>query len=205
LVSRTQNAAHFSAEDAMRDKLLIVGLGNPGKRYADTRHNVGFMVVDELAAREREAFCAGRGDYLLCRLKLASGELFLQKPLTYMNLSGSAVQQALQYFKLTADEMLIVCDDTNLPFGRLRLRAQGSDGGHNGLSSVIAALGTEQVARLRIGVGNDFIKGGQADYVLSTFVSEERQELKHIIERAADAVLFFAEHGITSAMNQYNV
>ena len=188
----------------MPDKLLIVGLGNPGKRYAHTRHNVGFMVVDDLAARQGEAFRAGRGDYLLCRLKLAGCELFLQKPLTYMNLSGAAVQHALQYFKFATNELLIVCDDINLPFGRLRLRGHGSDGGHNGLSSVIATVGSEQVARLRIGVGNDFTNGAEADYVLSTFAAEEREELKNIIERAVDTVLFFAEHGMAATMSKYN-
>jgi catechol 2,3-dioxygenase-like lactoylglutathione lyase family enzyme len=106
--------------------------------------------------------------------------------------------------KFATNELLIVCDDINLPFGRLRLRGHGSDGGHNGLSSVIATVGSEQVARLRIGVGNDFTNGAQADYVLSTFAAEEREELKNIIERAGDTVLFFAEHGMAATMSKYN-
>jgi len=188
----------------MADELLIVGLGNPGKRYAGTRHNAGFMVVDELAARQRETFRAGRGDYLLCRLKLANRDVLLQKPLTYMNLSGHAVQHAMHYFKLTIAELLVICDDINLPLGRLRFRAQGSDGGHNGMSSVIASLGAEDFARLRIGVGNDFVNGAQADYLLSAFAAEERKELKSIIERAADGVSLFVEQGLAAAMNKYN-
>lgn len=188
----------------MPDKMLIVGLGNPGKRYQATRHNVGFMVVDELAAREREAFRTGRGEYLLCRLKLASCEIILQKPLTYMNLSGAAVQHALHYFKLTADGLLVVADDINLPFGKLRFRSQGSDGGHNGLSSIITSIGTQDFARLRIGVGSDFLKGEQADFVLSSFAGDEQKELNQIVDRAADAVLRFCEHGLSSAMNYYN-
>jgi PTH1 family peptidyl-tRNA hydrolase len=188
----------------MPDKLLIAGLGNPGRRYEDTRHNIGFMVVDELASREREAFRAGRGEYLLCRLKLGGREVLLQKPLTYMNLSGSAVLHALNYFKMTGDALLVIADDIHLPFGSLRFRSQGSDGGHNGLSSVIASLGTPEFARLRIGVGNDYAKGDQADFVLATFSAEERSRLNEIIERAANGVSDFIERGIDSAMNRYN-
>jgi len=188
----------------MPDKLLIAGLGNPGKRYADTRHNIGFMVVEEVASREREVFRTGRGDYLLSRLKLGGREVLLQKPLTYMNLSGSAVLHALNYFKMTSDSLLVVADDIHLPFGRLRFRNQGSDGGHNGISSIVASLGTHEFARLRIGVGNDFMKGEQADFVLATFSVEERSQLKEIIERAANGVSDFVEHGIESAMNRFN-
>lgn len=188
----------------MPDRLLIVGLGNPGRRYAQTRHNIGFMVVDALAEREKEAFRTGRGDYLLCRLKVAGREVLLQKPLTFMNLSGDAVRHALHFFKLTAAELLIIADDVHLPFGRLRLRPQGSDGGHNGMASVIAAIGTEDIARLRIGIGSDFMKGAQADFVLSPFDADERKELNGIINRAADAVLIFIEQGIETAMNRFN-
>jgi len=188
----------------MPDKLLVVGLGNPGRRYAETRHNVGFMAVDELVAREQGSFKAGRGDYLLCRLKLEGCEVLVQKPLTYMNLSGGAVQHALHYFKLTPAELLVVGDDIHLPFGRLRLRPKGSDGGHNGLSSVIASLGTEDFARLRIGVGNDFVNRTQADYVLSAFTEQERLDVVEVIRRAVEAIRCFVESGIAAAMNLYN-
>lgn len=188
----------------MPDKLLIVGLGNPGKHYADTRHNIGFRLVDELAAREREVFRAGRGEYLLCRLKLAEKDVLLQKPLTYMNLSGSAVLHVLNYFKMSADALLVVADDINLPFGKLRFRSEGSDGGHNGLSSVIATLGTQEFARLRIGVGNEYVRGEQADFVLSAFNTEERGQLNDIIGQAVDGVMTFVEHGIDEVMNRFN-
>lgn len=188
----------------MSDKQLIVGLGNPGKRYEGTRHNIGFMVVDAVASREREVFRAGRGEYLLCRLRVADRELLLQKPLTYMNLSGAAVQHALHYFKLTSEALLVIADDIHLPFGKLRFRGQGSDGGHNGLSSVIAALGTQNFSRLRIGVGNDFLKGAQSDFVLSSFAADEKEELNDVVNRAADAVLHYCEHGLASVMNAYN-
>ncbi len=188
----------------MPDKLLIAGLGNPGRRYEDTRHNIGFMVVDELAAREREVFRAGRGEYLYCRIKKSDREFVLQKPLTFMNLSGSAVRHLLDYYKFSIAELLVICDDINLPFGSMRFRADGSDGGHNGLASIIASLGSQGFCRLRIGVSREFAKGAQADYVLSPFAADEREELNKVINRAADAVLHFSVHGLTSAMNHYN-
>jgi len=188
----------------MPDKLLIAGLGNPGKRYEDTRHNIGFMVVDELAAHEREVFRAGRGEYLHCRIKKSDREIVLQKPLTFMNLSGGAVCHIMDYYKFSIAELLVVCDDINLPFGSLRFRANGSDGGHNGLSSVIATLGTQEFARLRIGVGNEYLKGEQADFVLSAFSAEERGQLSDVIEHAANGIAAFVEHGIDTAMNRFN-
>lgn len=188
----------------MHDKLLIVGLGNPGKRYESTRHNIGFMVVDELASRARESFRAGRGEYLLCRTRTDEREIFLQKPLTYMNLSGAAVRHAVDYFKFSAAELLVVCDDINLPFGRLRFRAEGSDGGHNGLASIIACLGSQEFGRLRMGVSREFESGAQADYVLSPFSAADREELANVISRAADAVLHFSQNGLASAMNKFN-
>jgi PTH1 family peptidyl-tRNA hydrolase len=121
-----------------------------------------------------------------------------------MNLSGAAVRHAMDYYKIVDSELLVVCDDINLPFGRLRFRAEGSDGGHNGLASIIAHLDSQQFCRLRIGVSREFEKGAQADYVLSPFGAAEREDLGNLIDRAADAVLHFSEHGLTSAMNRYN-
>ena len=188
----------------MPDKLLFVGLGNPGRRSAGSRHNIGFMVADELAARNRQSFRSGPGEYLLCRIQLTACEILLQKPLTFMNLSGHAVRHALAYYRFSTAELLVICDDFNLPFGRLRFRGHGSDGGHNGLASVIADLGTDQFSRLRVGISRDFSEGEQVDYVLSPFSPEERKELQSVIAHAADAVTTFAEQGLEAAMNQYN-
>ncbi|MDZ7360281.1 MAG: aminoacyl-tRNA hydrolase [candidate division KSB1 bacterium] len=184
----------------MSEKHLIVGLGNPGPRYANTRHNVGFKVVERLAERLQLSFRPGKGDYLL-----ASGAtILLMKPLTFMNNSGLAVRHAADDFGLECSRILIVLDDHQLPLGKLRLRTSGSDGGHNGLASVIQHLGTQEIPRLRLGIGAEFAKGEMADYVLSAFSKEEQKRLPEIYDRAVEAALSFINDGVQQAMNKFN-
>ncbi len=183
---------------------LVVGLGNPGRRYAGTRHNVGFDVLDLLAGRHRlEWESAPRGiDALIARDR--AQDVTFAKPLTFMNLSGHAVLGLLQFYKIELPDFFVVVDDVNLELGRLRTRAVGSAGGHNGLKSVIAALGTEDFARLRIGVGRGDARRDLADHVLAKFEPEERPDVAETVGRAADAVELFVAEGVTPVMNRYN-
>lgn len=183
---------------------LIVGLGNPGSRYDATRHNVGFMVLDRLAARLRASWRAGKGDYEWADTH-QSERLLLVKPMTYMNNSGLAVRDVVHFYKIALADMLIICDDVAIPFGSLRLRAQGSDGGQNGLRSVIYQLNSDAFARMRIGIANDRAGGMDlADFVLSRFDTGETQFLEGILDRAADAALTWIREGIHHTMNVYN-
>jgi PTH1 family peptidyl-tRNA hydrolase len=183
---------------------LVVGLGNPGPKYEGTRHNVGFATVDLLAKRHGAAWeAAPRGIEALIAHWRAEG-VVLAKPLTFMNNSGSAVQALLQFYKIAAPDSLVVFDEVQLETGRLRVRPDGSSGGHNGLKSVIASLGTEQVPRLRIGVGRGDGRRDLADHVLARFDPEERETIADAIERAADAAEAFVTDGPAEAMNRYN-
>lgn len=178
-------------------------MGNPGAEYEQTRHNVGFMVLDRLAARYGCQFRKGTGQFLVARHNLDAHPFLMIKPTTYMNLSGLAVRQVVDYYKIQDyRQLLIVLDDLNLPFGQLRLRKQGSDGGQKGLRSILQALGTEEVPRLRIGIGNGYSDASQ--FVLSPFSSQEKKVLPLILETAADAVEVTLTQGIETAMNRYN-
>jgi PTH1 family peptidyl-tRNA hydrolase len=183
---------------------LIVGLGNPGKRYADTRHNVGFDIVDVLARRHgAEWEAAPRGiDALIARARHAG--IVMAKPLTFMNASGPAVLGLLQFFKIDAADLLVVVDDANLELGRLRARAAGSAGGHNGLKSVIAALGMDGFARLRVGVGRGDARRDLADHVLAKFEPDERPTVAEAVVRSTDAAELFSTDGIAPVMNRFN-
>jgi len=182
----------------------VAGLGNPGKRFEHTRHNAGFMAVARLAEQFRVAYKTGKGDYLLSEVaRTEQQEFILLKPLTFMNNSGLAVQQAVNYFKIDRDRLLVILDEFQLPFGKLRLRPEGSDGGHNGLASVIQHLGSQDFARLRIGIGGEF-EGDPADFVLSKFSKSEQEELPGLIARAAEAAIDFIDHGMQQAMNKFN-
>lgn len=184
-------------------KFLIVGLGNPGAEYANTRHNVGFMTVDRLAADAGASFSSCRyGEMTTIRVK--NCELLLLKPSTFMNLSGVAVRYWMNKEKLPLENLLIVVDDLALPFGAVRLRKNGSDAGHNGLKNIASELGNQNYARLRFGVGNDFPRGGQIDYVLGTFPPEEKAKLPERLEVAADAVKAFCLSGPDFAMTHFN-
>jgi len=181
---------------------LVVGLGNPGRRYAGTRHNIGFDVLDLLAERHRLDWESAPADALMAKWR-AAGAL-LAKPLTFMNLSGHAVGDLLRFFKVDFSGLLVVVDDANLELGRLRTRAGGSAGGHNGLKSLIGQLGTEDFARLRIGVGRGDARRDLADHVLATFDREEREAVVEAVGRAADAVELFVAEGIAPVMNRFN-
>jgi PTH1 family peptidyl-tRNA hydrolase len=183
---------------------LVVGLGNPGPRYEGTRHNVGFATVDLLAKRHGATWEAAPRSVEALIARWRAEDVVLAKPLTFMNNSGSAVQALLQFFKIEAPDSLVVFDEAQLETGRLRVRPDGSSGGHNGLKSVIASLGTEQVARLRIGVGRGDGRRDLADHVLARFEPEEREAIAEAIERAADAAEVFVTDGPDVAMNRYN-
>lgn len=183
---------------------LIVGLGNPGRTYAGTRHNVGFDVAETLSRRSGGDWeAAPRGiDALIARAR-ARGVL-LARPLTFMNLSGPPVAGLLQFFKIELPDLLVVLDDVNLELGRIRVRAGGSAGGHNGLKSLIAALGADEFARLRIGVGRGDARRDLADHVLARFEPDERPIVAEAVGRAADASEMFVAEGIAAAMNRFN-
>jgi peptidyl-tRNA hydrolase, PTH1 family len=185
---------------------LIVGLGNPGREYRETRHNVGFMVVEEIARRYALTWAQAPSqvpDAFVAK-RYGTDPMLLAKPLTFMNLSGDAVAALARYFDVAAAELLIVVDEAALPFGKLRARARGSAGGHNGLKSVIEGLGTTEFSRLRLGVGRGDGRRDLADHVLSKFERSERAELESFITRAADAAEMFAAEGILKVMNTYN-
>lgn len=184
---------------------LIVGLGNPGREYRDTRHNVGFMVIDEIARRHQLtlAMAPSQVPETFVAKKYGVDPVLVAKPLTFMNRSGDAVAALARYYDIAAGDLLVVVDDAALPFGKLRARARGSAGGHNGLKSVIERLGTTEFARLRLGVGRD-PQRDLADHVLAKFEPDERVELEGFIARAADAAEMFAVDGIERVMNAYN-
>ncbi|MEY3598674.1 MAG: peptidyl-tRNA hydrolase, partial [Bacteroidota bacterium] len=184
-------------------KFLIVGLGNIGHEYNNTRHNIGFDVVNYLAHKHGGTWRTARyAD--VCEIKVKGKLLILIKPATYMNLSGNAVRYWMQEEKIAAANTLIVTDDLALPFGKLRMRPKGSDGGHNGLKHIQSILGNDQYPRLRFGVGNEFSKGKQVDYVLGVWGDEELKTLDTRIEKAADGCLLFSQIGLERAMNVVN-
>lgn len=186
---------------------FVVGLGNPESRYSGTRHNVGFDVVDSLARRIRCSFREGRGDYMIARGSAGDTTLALVKPLTYMNESGLAVTELQDEFGVTPDQLLVVCDDFQLPLGQLRLRLRGTDGGHNGLYSIIYHLQTDEFPRLRCGIASSSMpkeKDLLADFVLGKFASAERPVVETMIEQAAQASLLAVTEGMAGAMNRFN-
>ena len=184
-------------------KFLIVGLGNPGAEYEGTRHNAGFMALDLFAARRGVAF---RVDRLgaVAETSFRGKQLLLLKPSTYMNNSGRAVAYWLTQGKIPVEQLLVMVDDLALPLGSLRLRLQGSDGGHNGLKDIAAQVGTQQYARLRLGIGHEFARGKQVDFVLDPFSAEERPLLDETLAHACDAVEMALAMGFQRAMNQIN-
>jgi PTH1 family peptidyl-tRNA hydrolase len=181
---------------------LIAGLGNPGPRYKGTRHNVGFEVADELARRRHLTFESSPSEAVVAKWRDAGA--LIVKPLAFMNLSGQAVGELARYFRVEPADVLIVVDEVHLPLGRLRVRARGSAGGHNGLKSIEAHLGTDQYPRLRVGVGRGSGERDMADHVLSRFEADERGVIAETIGKAADAVEAFLNDGIDVVMNRYN-
>lgn len=183
---------------------LIAGLGNPGTRYRDTRHNVGFEVADMLARRHGAEFESAPGEALVARVRGLGDGVLVVKPLTFVNLSGHAVAELIRYYRIALPDVLIILDDVHLPLGRLRARARGSSGGHNGLRSVAGQLGSDDFARLRIGVGRGDERRDLADHVLARFEPDERETIRSALERATDAAEIFVTDGIEKVMNAYN-
>jgi len=181
---------------------LVVGLGNPGRKYAGTRHNVGFDVVDALVARHRLEWEAAPAEALIAKWRAAGA--MLVKPLTFMNLSGFAVGDLLRYYKVDIADLLVIVDEVQLELGRLRARPSGSAGGHNGLKSLIEQLGTEEFARLRFGVGRGDARRDLADHVLAMFDKDEQPVVSETITRAADAAEAFVTEGLDPMMNRFN-
>ncbi|WP_258104844.1 aminoacyl-tRNA hydrolase [Marinoscillum sp. MHG1-6] len=184
-------------------KYLIVGLGNIGAEYELTRHNIGFLVLDRLADNQGAAFEQGRHAFTT-EIKYKGRTLILVKPTTYMNLSGKAVKYWMQEHKIAKDNLLVITDDIALPYGKIRLKAKGSSGGHNGLKNIEELTGGQNYPRMRFGVGDDFSKGRQVDYVLSPFSKQEMDELVLNMDRAIDAIFAFCTIGLARAMNQFN-
>lgn len=201
LTRRADNSAAAIVEHDMQ--YLIVGLGNIGDEYAETRHNIGFRVLDALATASNLVFEDRRYGFVT-NLRVKNKRLLLLKPSTYMNASGNAVRYWMQKEKIPVERVLVVVDDLALPFGALRLRPGGSEAGHNGLRSITQCLGTQQYARLRFGIGNDFPRGGQVDFVLGKFGPEDLQAMPERVEMAGEIVKSFALSGIDFTMNHYN-
>lgn len=182
---------------------LIAGLGNIGAEYADTRHNIGFKVLDAFAKASGTSFISGRYG-ATCTVSVRGHKLILLKPSTYMNLSGKAVNYWLQAEKIKQENLLVVLDDLAIPFGTQRMRKQGSAGGHNGLKNIDECLGNSNYARLRVGISDNFAKGRQVDYVLGKWTSDEQKELPFIEDKAIEAIKAFATLGVDRAMNVAN-
>ena len=190
-------------EEPATMKYLIVGLGNIGNEYDGTRHNVGFRVVDALAEAQGATFQDKRYGFI-CKTRVKNAELLLLKPSTYMNLSGNAVRYWMQQEKIPVENVLIIVDDLSLPVGAIRMKQNGSDAGHNGLKHIAQMLSTQNYNRLKFGIGNDFPRGGQVDFVLGKFSSEDNKVINEKVAVACDAIKAFALSGIQFAMCHYN-
>ena len=182
---------------------LVVGLGNPGQDYSSTKHNVGFMVMDELARRWRISAWKHRHEALIGEYR-GKEPVLLVKPQTYMNLSGTAVGELARWYKVPMEDIIVIFDDMDLPTGKLRLRIKGSSGGHRGIESLLVHLGKEEFPRIRVGIGRPPAGWQVVDYVLSRFTQEEKPLLDEALGKAADAVECILSQGFTKAMNQYN-
>jgi PTH1 family peptidyl-tRNA hydrolase len=183
---------------------IIAGLGNIGGEYDGTRHNIGFEIADRLADKLSLQFSAGQGSYLVAEGTFKSKPVIIIKPTTYMNLSGSALTKAIVKYKTPLDRCLVCYDDLNLPVGKIRFRENGAAGGHNGVQNIIDRTGTRNFPRLRFGIGNDFPRGRQVDYVLGVFPESDQPELEAAIERALEGILCFVREGINTTMNRFN-
>ncbi len=182
---------------------IVVGIGNPGKRYENTRHNLGFRVVDRLAAEHGIETSRRRFEARVGEGRIEGQQVLLVKPQTYVNLSGSSVAPLLRWHRCSTDDLLVVCDDLNLELGRLRLRRRGSSGGHNGLASLIECLGTEEFARLRVGIGRA-AEGNAVAHVLGSIRPEEEEAVASAVGAAAEAVRLWLRQGVDAAMNEVN-
>jgi PTH1 family peptidyl-tRNA hydrolase len=186
------------------DLFLVVGLGNPGREYQETRHNAGFMVIDRLAADAGASLTRVQHKALVAQATLEEKKVVLAKPQTYMNLSGEAVSSLARFYKIPPERILVVHDDLDLPFGMLRMRASGSSAGQKGMLSILTRMGTEDIPRLRFGIGRPSGSKQGANYVLKPFNPQERKEMDYMVAQATDAVRCFLREGVESAMNKFN-
>lgn len=184
-------------------KYLIVGLGNIGDEYVDTRHNIGFRVVDAFAKKQGVEWADKRYG-AIAKTRVKNAELTLLKPSTYMNLSGQAVRYWTQQEKIPVENILVIVDDLSLPVGKIRMRGNGSDGGHNGLKNIASCMMTQEYARIKFGIGNDFPKGGQVDFVLGQFSDEDNKIIKEKLDYLGEMIKSFCLQGLDRTMNQYN-
>ncbi|MBN1264525.1 MAG: aminoacyl-tRNA hydrolase [Anaerolineales bacterium] len=183
---------------------LIAGLGNPGRDYRDSRHNIGFMVVDTLTSSFGQSFGRLELNALLVKHTYAGKRILLAKPQTFMNNSGQSIAAIVRFYKISAENILVISDDLDLPLGKIRLRSDGGSGGHKGLQSIIQHLGTNKFPRLRIGIDRPHTQQDPADYVLQRFPESDQQELEIILQESRDCVLSFINDGIEEAMNRFN-
>ncbi len=188
----------------MTDPYLLIGLGNPGREYANTRHNFGFMAIDRLAVRLNARGMKVQSKAIVMDSKYEDHKLILAKPQTYMNLSGQSVQGLAHFYKIPNENLMILSDDLDLPFGTIRIRASGGPGGQRGLSSILEKLGTKDIPRMRLGIGRPPGRMDPADYVLQNFSRDDLKSLSELLDRAADAALEFVTNGLTAAMNKFN-
>jgi PTH1 family peptidyl-tRNA hydrolase len=186
------------------ESFLLIGLGNPGREYANTRHNFGFMLIDRIAVRLNARGMKVQSKAIVMDARYEERKLLLAKPQTYMNLSGQSVQGLVHFYKLPLANVVILSDDLDLPFGTIRIRPSGGPGGQRGLSSIIEKLGTKDIPRLRLGIGRPPGRMEAADYVLQNFSKDETQLLSETLDRAADATLTFVTDGLETAMNKFN-
>lgn len=200
----TENIAMPDHQSETSSQYLIAGLGNPGRQYKANRHNIGFMLLDRLASRLETNFSRVEFRALTTKTRLNSYNIHLAKPQTYMNLSGEAIATLVRYYKIPLNHLLVVYDDVDLPFGTLRLRPSGGSGGHKGMASIIEKLDTQDIPRLRLGIGRPPGRMEAAEYVLQDFSRSEMEQLPEIIERGIGAVLTFIRFGIDIAMNRFN-
>lgn len=184
--------------------LLVVGLGNPGKKYSSSRHNIGFMVIDEVAKRLEIVLKKKGFNSLYCEAVIDHKKIVLLKPQTFMNQSGRAVHEAVNFYKISTNEVIVVQDEIDLPAGMMQIRSGGGSAGHRGIDSIIRCLGESDFIRIRVGIGRPSAKPQVVNHVLSEFESDERETMKVMIERAADAVLETILYGLEKAMNKFN-
>ena len=188
----------------MTDPYLLIGLGNPGREYANTRHNFGFMAIDRLAVRLNARGMKVQSKAIVMDSKYEDHKLILAKPQTFMNLSGQSVQGLAHFYKVPYTNMIVLSDDLDIPFGTIRIRASGGPGGQRGMASIIEKLGTKDFPRLRLGIGRPPGRMDPAAYVLQSFSRDEMQTLSEVLDHGAEAVLAFVTHGLNKAMNEYN-
>ena len=186
------------------EPFLLIGLGNPGREYANTRHNFGFMAIDRLAVRLNARGMKVMSKAIVMDSKYEDHKLILAKPQTFMNLSGQSVQGLAHFYKIPNENLMILSDDLDLPFGTIRIRASGGPGGQRGLSSILEKLGTKDIPRMRRGIGRPPGRMEPADYVLQNFSRDDLKSISEILDRAADAAIEFVTNGLTAAMNKFN-